>query len=139
MFFSDGQSHAQLVNVIARQVNTGTNQDRRNAVSVISGYRFKAFHGNPLTGAQASSFGSSTPGDIGLFEIPVPAGTYTVEVESVDAEFSNGSSIGPFQIRMPGFAPPPSGPIAVGAGATASGNNVILIGTPPRFDQFEGP
>jgi hypothetical protein len=40
---------------------------------------------------------------------------------------------------MPGSAPPPSGPVAVAAGATATGNDVTLIGTPPRFDQFEGP
>ena len=47
--------------------------------------------------------------------------------------------MGPFAIPMPGSAPAPIGPIAVAAGATASGNNVTLIGTDPRFDQFEGP
>ena len=139
VFFSDGESPAQLVNVMARQADTGANQDRTHAVAVISGYRFKAFHGNPLTGAQASPFGSSTPGDIGLFEIPVPAGTYTIEVESINAEFTDGSSIGPFWIRMPGTAPARSVAIAVGAGTTVSGINVTLVGTPPRFDQFEGP
>jgi hypothetical protein len=40
---------------------------------------------------------------------------------------------------MPGTAPAPMGPINVTAGSTSSGNNVTLIGTPPRFDQFEGP
>jgi hypothetical protein len=28
--------------------------------------------------------------------------------------------------------------VAVGAGNTAVGNDITLIGTPPRFDQFEG-
>jgi hypothetical protein len=139
VFFSDGESHAQLVNVIARRVDTGANEDRTTAVSVVSGYKFRPFHGNPITGDTASQFGSGAPGDIGLFEIPVPAGSYTIEVESVDAQFTEGSSVGPYQIAMPGTAPPPIGPVNVTAGSTSSGNNFTLIGTPPRFDQFEGP
>lgn len=139
VFFSDGESHAQFVNVIARQLDTGGNQDRTSAVSVISGYRFRAIHGNPLTGDTASPFGSTAPGDIGLFEIPAPAGTYTIEVESVHPEFVDGSSIGAYQIAMPGTAPAPSAPVVVVPNTTSAGNDVILIGTPPRFDQFEGP
>ncbi|MDP9199202.1 MAG: hypothetical protein M3O07_08315, partial [Pseudomonadota bacterium] len=101
---------------------------------------FKVFHGNPITNPAASGFGTSAPNDIGLFEIPVPAGNYTIEVETINEEFVDGSSIGgPIRIPMPGTAPPPSGPVVVGAGSTAAGNDVILIGTPPRFDQFEGP
>lgn len=137
VFFSDGQSHAQFVNVIARPV--GVPQNRTSAASVVSGYRFRAVHGNPLTGDGPSPFGSTAPGDIGLFEIPVPAGSYTVEVESVHPDFTDGSSIGAYQIPMPGVAPAPVGPIVVSPNVTAPGNNVILIGTPPRFDQFEGP
>lgn len=140
VYFSDGDSQAQLVNVIARRVNAGNSEDRTTAVSIVSGYKFKVFHGNPITNPAASSFGTSTPSDIGLFEIPVPAGSYTIEVETINEEFVDGSSIGgPILIPMPGTAPPPSGPIVVGAGSTAAGNDVILIGTPPRFDQFEGP
>lgn len=139
VFFSDGQSHAQLVNVIARRVDTGANEDRSIAVSVISGFKFTIDLGNPILGTTASPFGTLLPGDIGLFEIPVPAGSYTVEVESIDPEFADASSVGPFFIAMPGTAPAPIGPIGVAAGATVSGNNVTLIGTDPRFDQFEGP
>jgi hypothetical protein len=140
VFFSDGDSQAQLVNVIARRVNTGGNQDRTTAVSNTSGYKFRVFHGNPITAPPPDSFGTEVPGDIGLFEIPVPAGTYTIEVETINEEFVEGSSVGgPILIPMPGSAPPPSGPVAVAAGATATGNDVTLIGTPPRFDQFEGP
>jgi len=137
VFFSDGQSHAQFVNVIARP--TGAVLSRSSAVSVISGHKFRAIHGNPLTGDSPSPFGTVAPGDIGLFEIPVPAGSYTIEVESVDPEFIDGSSIGAYQIAMPGTAPAPVGPVVVSPNAVSSGNNVTLIGTPPRFDQFEGP
>lgn len=139
VYFSDGESHAQLVNVIARQVNAGLSQDRSHAVSVVSGFRFRAFHGNPLTGAQASPFGSVNPGHIGLFEIPVPVGDYHISVESINASFVDGSSVGPFRLAMPGTAPAPLGPLTVGAGSTSNGNDIVLIGTQPRFDQFEGP
>jgi hypothetical protein len=138
VFFSDGVSHAQFVNVIARPVAIPAN--RTSAVSVISGYKFRAIHGNPLTGDPPSPFGTTAAGDIGLFEIPVPApGSYTIEVESVDPQFTEGSSIGAYQIAMPGTAPAPIGPVVVAPNAVSSGNNIVLIGTPPRFDQFEGP
>jgi len=139
VFFSDGESHAQFVNVIARPLDTGANQDRTSAVSVISGYKFRAIHGNPLTGDTADPFGTTNPADIGLFEIPVPIGSYMIEVESIDAQFVDGSGIGAYQIAMPGTAPAPVGPVVVSPNAVSSGNNVTLIGTPPRFDQFEGP
>ncbi|HEY7753069.1 MAG TPA: hypothetical protein VH856_04570 [Steroidobacteraceae bacterium] len=140
VLFSDGDSHAQLVNVIARPLDTGQNQDRAMAVSSASGIRFRVIHGNPITNPAPSADGTEAPGDIGLFEIPVPAGSYTLEVESIHPAFDAGSSIGgPVLIPMPGSAPAPVGPVIVPAGTTVSGNDVILIGTPPRFDQFEGP
>lgn len=143
VFFSDGLSHAQGVNVIARRVDTSMNQDRTNAVSVVSGFKFRAIRGNPINDnpSQFPPFGSLKPGDMGLFEIPVPAGSYTVEVETIDPGFTEGSSVGPFPIPipMPGTAPAPTGAIVVAAGATVSGIDVTLIGTDPRFDQFEGP
>jgi len=139
VYFSDGESHAQFVNVIARQEEAGGNEDRRVAVSVVSGYKFRMFHGNPITNSPISP-GSESPGDIGLFEIPVPAGNYTIEVQSIWFEFTGGSSVGPgFIIEVPGATPPPIGPIAVAAGATVIGNDVVLINTAPRFDQFESP
>ena len=73
----------------------------------------------------------------------MPAGSYMLEVESFDPNFTGGSNIGgwPYDspIAMPGTAPAPIGPIVVGAGATVSGNNITIIGTDPRYDQFEGP
>lgn len=145
VFFSDGLSHAQFVNVIARRVDTGANEDRRSAVSVSSGFKTRVFRGNPINATAPGDIspGSAAAADIGYFEIPVPAGSYTLEVESINPDFTAGSSVGgwPYdnRIAMPGTAPAPTGPIAVAAGATVSGNNITLIGTDPRYDQFEGP
>lgn len=144
VYFSDGESHVQFANVIARRVDTGGNEDRRIAVSNVAGYRFRACAPNEITNPPSSvcpPSGSLNPGHIGLFEIPVPAGTYTIEVESIDPSFTGGSSVGPgnVPIALPGTAPAPSAPITISAGETDSGNDVTLIGTPPRFDQFESP
>lgn len=137
VYFSDGQSHVQFANVIARRVNAGNNEDRRIAVSVVSGYKFRMFHGNPITNP-APSPGSESPGDIGLFEIPVPAGSYTVEIESIYSGFTEGSTVGPgFIIPLPGFAAP-VGPVTVAAGATVN-VDIVLQNTPSRFDAFETP
>src|SRR4051812_42623602 len=89
ILFSDGISGAQGVNVIARRVDdTGTTQDEslRTAVSVVSGYRFTGNPGQAVTGTNTGGdqTGSRTPALIGYFEIPVPAGTYTLQVESVN-------------------------------------------------------
>ncbi len=107
----------------------------------MSGYKFRFFNGNPINDPDGDGMGSQVPGDIGLYEISVPPGNYMIEVESVDEQFTEGSSVGgPFRIPMPGTAPAPIGPISVAAGATSSGNDVILIGSSDaRFDQFEGP
>ena len=63
-----------------------------------------------------------------------------IEVESIDPNFTGGSSVGGRdRIEMPGTAPAPLGPITVTAGQTSTGNDVTLIGTPPRFDAVRGP
>jgi hypothetical protein len=139
VYFSDGESQAQLVNVVARRVNTGGNQDRRIAASSVSGYRFGFIHGNSITGATSNGVGSSHPAHIGLFEIPVPAGSYTLEVEVILPDFVDGSSVGPglFFVPLPGGAPSPSAPIAVASGEVENGHHVTLFGTDPRYDDFE--
>lgn len=135
IFFSDGESHAQGVNVIARLVGDGLT----TAASNVSGYRFRFFLGNPINDAGDNS-GSTDPADIGFYEIPLPPGTYTIDVESIDPAFEGGSSVGgPVRIDMPGTSPGPIGPVTVTAGDTSSGNDITLVGTAPRFDQFEGP
>ena len=125
--------------MVARRVEAGANEDRRFAASSVSGYRFGFVHGNAITGDLSNGAGSSNPAHIGLFEIPVPAGSYTLEVEGIHEEFVEGSSVGPglFIIALPGTAPPPSAAIAVAAGELEVGHDVTLIGTAPRFDEFE--
>ena len=143
VYFSDGEMQVQFANVIARRVDTGANEDLRIAVSSVAGFRFRGCDPNEITNPTEDlcpTAGSFNPGHVGLYEIPVPVGSYTLHVESIDPSFTFGSSVGPgnFPIPLPGTAPPPSGPITISAGETDSGNHVILIGTPPRFDQFEG-
>jgi hypothetical protein len=138
VYFSDGESHAQLVNVVARRVDAGGNEDRRIAASCVSGYRFSIDHGNPITNEPPDGQGSDDPAHIGLFEIPVPAGNYTVEVEGIHEEFVGGSRVGPGLVNaLPGAAPPPLGPISVSAGELEGGHDVVLIQTPARYDDFE--
>lgn len=144
VYFSDGETPMQFVNVVARRVDAGANEDRRFAASVVSGFRFRGCHPNPITnpdtgGCPAS--GSDTASFIGTYEIPAPPGNYMIEFESIDRLFTGGSSVGPFDRPppMPGTVPAPIGPVTVTAGATTGGHNVVIQNTPPRFDQFEGP
>ncbi|MFQ5778450.1 MAG: hypothetical protein ACE5IP_10640 [Terriglobia bacterium] len=162
IFFSDGVTHVQGANVIARQVdNMGTPEDesRRNAVSVVSGYLFTGNPGQSVTGTNTagSSFGSRDPTLIGTYDIPVlpVPENYTVEVESINPAFVDGSSTGPLleQVPLPGPAEFHSGPsesnsddpmdpalsiaVPVIAGMDTAGIDIILNGTGPRFDSFE--
>jgi len=126
IFFSDGTTPAQGYNVIARQVDdplTPENESRRIAVSSVSGFRFTACVGNPVTpppfndcGTSITSFGSRDQTLIGFYDIPgLPAGNYTVEVEAIHNSspnpFVDGSSVGPignlgFQFPLPLGTPP---------------------------------
>jgi hypothetical protein len=131
IYFSDGQSPVQGVNVIARQVDnptTSQNESLRIAVSVVSGYRFTGNPGQSVTSnympcsppgqrgcpssgffddnAGGSQLGSRNVAYYGAYDIPVPAGaSYTVQVESISSRFTGGSSVGPVDppIPLPGF------------------------------------
>jgi len=161
ILFSDGVTPAQGFNVIARQVGA----PRRIAVSSVSGFLFTACEGNPVTlppyndcGGDITPFGSRDQNLIGFYEISVPSGQYTVEVEEIHTAeprpFVNGSSVGPigelgFQFPLPGPAefwnwgesdtdvPTDSNPVTVTAGAVVTDINIILNDTPPRFDAWE--
>lgn len=156
VFFSDGNSQAQGVNVIARRVsdnNAGNGSEpRRIAASAVSGYLFTGNPGQNLTGDNPGSLhGSRNPNLIGYFKIPVTPGSYKVEVESVFDAFAGGSSVGPLDppFANPGAnefwdsgesatdSPTISTTITVAAGQTISNINIILNGTRPRFDAFE--
>jgi hypothetical protein len=146
VLFSDGTTHVQGVNLIARQVSN----PRRVAVSVVSGYLFTGNFGQTVTCSDpanptqqtctnlgGSNFGSRDTRKIGAYDIPVPPGAYTVEVESINQNFEGGSSVGPLNppIAAPGTAAPSSS-ISVTAGAITN-LDITLQGTPPRFDSFE--
>ncbi len=163
IFFSDGVTPVQGANVIARLVDdpsTPQNESRRVAVSAISGYLFTGNPGQSVTASMSdpnenntngSSRGSRNPLLIGYYEIAVPPGTYTVEVESVYSGFFSESSIGPLTppVPLPGPAefwnqdesafdfPLQRDTITVHAGDNISGIDIILNNTPGRFDQYE--
>ncbi len=164
ILFSDAETHVQGVNVIARQVdNPATTEDesRRFAVSVVSGFLFTGNPGQSVTGTNPGDpFGSRDPTLIGFYEISgLPPGDYTVEVESIHRGFDDGSSVGPLDppIDSPGPGefwnvaesdtdiPGPTGDISiipvppVSVGGRVTSIDIILNGTPPRFDQFEVP
>ena len=156
ILFSDGKTAAQGVNVIARRVDDpGTTEDesRRVAVSVVSGYLFTGSVGQSVSGTNNSGYGTGSRDAtlIGYYEIPVPPGTYTVEVEGIHPAFDGGSSVGP--LDPPIWIPGPSefwqsdesafdsvtdkDPITVSAGQTVDHTDIILNGASSRFDQFE--
>ncbi len=144
VYFSDGESPAQLVNVVARRVDSagGADESRTTAASGVSGNKFRIFHGNPINQpdpAPLGPFRSQDPSHIGFYEIPLPPGDYMIDVESIQPEFTGGSSVGgEVIIALPGTSPGPIGPVTVAAGVSSDNNDVTLVGTPPRFDSFEG-
>jgi hypothetical protein len=162
VLFSDGQTQAQGYNVIARKVG----DPRRTSVSSVSGFLYTASIGNPFYPTPEDTdieFGSRDQTLIGYYDIPgLPPGDYTIEVEAINNSginpFTGGSSVGPigdqldFQFKMPGtcslqYLNYPSSPgdscsanttISVGAGSVVDTNtDVILLGTPSRFDAWE--
>jgi hypothetical protein len=174
IFFSDGITPVQGVNVIARRVDnpiTTADESRIYVVSVVSGFRFTANPGQALTehylpcspatscphgyasnNVDGSNLGSRSPALYGYYEMALPPGNYTIEVESVDPAFTEGSSVGPLSppVPMPGGVkefwdagesatdnPSASSPIAVPAGGEVKNINVILNNTAPRTDPYE--
>jgi len=165
VFFADGATPAQGYNVIARKVG----DPRRIAVSYCSGDLYTAALGNPLPppGQDTESpWGSHDQSLIGTYDLRgLPAGDYTIEVEAInnsgDFPFVGGSALGPigrelgFQYKMPGtcslqYLNYPSSPtdlcsaqttVTVVAGSVVNTHtDVILLGTPPRYDAWEdGP
>ncbi len=163
--FSDGRTPAQGYNVIARSVT----DPRRIAVSCVSGFLFTAGAGNPFVSTGLDTdlfFGSRDQALIGYYDLPgLPPGDYTIEVEALNDSgsypFVDSSGVGPigsdlgFQFKMPGtcslqYFNYPSSPgddcsakstVALGEGMILDTNtDVIILGTPPRYDAWEdGP
>lgn len=162
IYFSDGVSQFQGANVIARAVDdpsTTQDESRRIAVSAISGYLFTGNPGQSVTANMPDPNENNTKGDpdgtrdsqrIGYYQISVPPGTYTVEVESIFSSFVSDSGIGPLsppvQVVSPEFwnndesafdFPLQRDTITVHAGDNITGIDIILNQTQQRFDQFE--
>jgi hypothetical protein len=163
VYFSDGVSQFQGGNVIARAVDdpsTAQDESRRVAVSSVSGYLFTGNPGQSVTAnmpgrnennSAGNRAGTRDPQKIGYYQLNLPPGTYTVEVESIFQPFMGGSGIGPlpFPVQLPGPAefwnidesafdiPLQRDTITVHAGENITGINIILNGTPSRFDDYE--
>jgi hypothetical protein len=156
VFFSDGITHVQGLNVIARRVDdpaTPENESQRIAFSVVSGFAFTGNPGQPITGdnTAGSPYGSRDPALIGYYEIPVTSGAYTLQTENLDAAFTGGSSVGPLdppaitygadeywhQYESAFDDPSKKDPITVQPGQKLSNIDFILNQTPPRFDRFD--
>jgi hypothetical protein len=156
VFFSDGITHVQGLNVIARRIDdplTPEDESQRIAFSVVSGFEFTGNPGQAITGNNTggSPFGSRNPALVGYFEVPVTPGSYTLKTENIDSSFTEGSSVGP--LDPPGVTysafefwhqnesafdnASSKDPLTVQAGQKLSNINFILNQTYPRFDQFE--
>jgi hypothetical protein len=155
ILFSDGITHAQGLNVVARRVddpNTPADESRRIAMSVVSGFRFTGNPGQAISGdnTSGSSFGSRNPALIGYYEIPVTPGTYTVQIEPIRSDFTGGSSVGPLDPPVAGVIgeywnqydsssndTSLKNTITVTAGQTLSNLNFIMNMKTQRFDPYD--
>lgn len=177
VLFSDGQNAVQDVLVAAHPASPASmmGENRAIAVSSVSGYRFTGNPGQPYTAnylactpasqcphgyygnnVDGDRFGSRTPALIGWYEIPVPAGSYAIEISYIN----DGGKIGPNDPIIP-----PPGPgeywnahesandpdfstidcsvpahldyVTVQAGAPTNNINFVMNGTAAPFDIFE--
>ena len=163
IYFGDGVTPVQGANMIARLVDdpsTTEDESRRAAVSAVSGYLFTGNPGQSLTASMGSvnenntngsQAGSRNPSLIGYYEITVPPGTYTVEVESIFEAFVSGSGVGPLDppVPIPGNNefwnqdesafdyPLQRDTITIHPGDKVTGIDIILNSPHQRFDQYE--
>jgi hypothetical protein len=142
IFLSDGTTHAEGVNVIARRL-VSNEPSRDQVFSVVSGYRYTDGGG---------TFGADDPTLRGLYEMALPAGDYSIEVEEIDGSFTGGSSVGPFDPpkSLPGGVPEyysggsesnSDSPtlrttVTITAGGTATAINIILNAVGKRRGQL---
>ena len=160
VFFGDGINHFQGANVIARRVlmadGITPGDPRVTAVSNVSGMFAQVDHGNASLAILPSPFGSPDFTQRGVYTIPgLLPGTYTVEVESVNAGFTRGSSVGPMAsqrgevfplsaaaecLKIPesnSDAANPCQNLVLTAGNVLTNNNIILNDTLATMDAFD--
>jgi len=165
VLFSDGPTPAQGFNVIARRVGdplvTAVSSVSGYLFTADAGNPIYPWPGSAFGSRDPARIGYyDLPG--------LPPGDYTVEVEAINNSgqypFTGPSSVGPignlgFQFPLPSLLPTPppctpeylvTGAVAtcssaaatpipiVGSSLVSTGTDVILIGTPPRYDAWEG-
>lgn len=164
VFFSDGITPAQGFNVIARRTDNPLVIAVSNVSGYL--FTYDAGNPiYPWPGSDYGSRAPALIGY--YYIPGLPPGNYTVEVEAIyntgDYAFVGGSSVGPignlgFQFPLPSLLPTPppcaqeylvsyatatcdsaaATTLTVGAGSLVStGTDVVLIGTPPRYDAWE--
>jgi hypothetical protein len=168
IFFSDGVTPAQSINVVARVVDdpatTNIDESKIVAVSSVSGFLFTSDNSNTVMPYPTSPSlnGTRDVNFYGYYDIPgLPPGNYTIQVEAIDPSFTAGSGLGPvgglgIVFAMPSAACPDGEffdsaesdndicsnktPIMVNANTTVTGKDIILNSTPPSYDAWEdGP
>ena len=131
----------QGVNVVARWIDPSTGQASRTyAASCVSGFLFRGYAGNPVTGFTDSlgrrydQFGSDDPVVEGFFDLaglPIPDGSnaaqYQLTVEALDTIWSE--TVGPYdpwQVQPSGSAPPIT--VTVNKGADVA-QDILMSGS----------
>lgn len=115
VLLADGQTAFIGANVVARNVN----DSNTTAAANVSGTRFAS--------SSQSGYGSSDPQFKGQYEFwGLPAGNYTISVETIESRFTSGSSVGPLDPPFPlPYTPVTTSPVAVATGSTTT-QNVLL-------------
>jgi hypothetical protein len=145
IYFNDGISQFEGLNVIARAVDdqhTTQDESKRIAVSVISGYLFTGNPGQSVTADMADPLEHNTGGS--------KYGTYTVEVEPVYSSFTGGSGMGPMLENPTNVTPEywnlyespfdftqQQDTIDIKGGDRVDGIDIILNGYLATFDMYE--
>ena len=178
VLFSDGQNAVQdaLVTAHAAKPSSLQGEDRALAWSAISGFRFTGNPGQPYTAdylpcspasacahgfygnnVDGSRFGSRVPALLGWYEIPVPQGSYAIEISDLYGSGNLGPNNPTIPLPGPGEYWNPhesaSDPtfsginctvrlpldyVPVQAGQVTANIDFIMNGTAPSFDLFEG-
>lgn len=153
VFFTDNAGQAtqpmQGVNVVARWLDPSTGQpSRAYAASCVSGYLFRGYAGNPVTGftdslgRQYDRYGSDDKSVEGFFDLaglPIPDGSnsarYELTVESLDSIWSE--TVGPYQpwqVQQSGSAQPIA--VTVNKGGDVAQDIVMSGSSQPVEDWF---
>src|SRR5581483_8980127 len=153
VFFTNASGQAaqamEGVNVVARWIDPSNGQPSRTyAASCVSGFLFRGYAGNPVTGFTDSlgrrydRLGSNDAAVEGFFDLaglPIPDGgntaQYRLSVEALDPTWSQTvGPYGPWQVQPSGVAQPIT--VSVSKGGDLSQNILMLGSSVPAEDWF---